>query len=84
MISIVDKKEHTHEPIVDKCVGCDRVIAVENVCGTFLYPAAKWRPSPGRLDGFCPMATHVSLETAEAAKKRVGQQKQGKKGKKKK
>jgi hypothetical protein len=62
--------------IADKCEGCDRVKAFgdQKYCATFPDPNVRWRA------GKCNMATHIKVETkTEAAKVRVGQQKQKKK-----
>ena len=64
------------KPIVEQCQGCDRVREYEgqSFCNVFPDPAVKWRRKT------CNMATHVKAETkAQAAKVRVGQQKQKKK-----
>jgi hypothetical protein len=62
----------TKSPIVKECVGCDNVDG--EVCRIWATPAAKWRL------GVCASATHAKLEAkAEAAKVRVGQQKQKRK-----
>jgi len=59
-------------PIVKECVGCSNIEG--EVCRIWATPAAKWRL------GACASATHVKPEAkAEAAKVRVGQQKQKKK-----
>ncbi|MBW2506238.1 MAG: PxxKW family cysteine-rich protein [Deltaproteobacteria bacterium] len=46
------------KPIVEKCEGCERIIAEENdkFCKTYANPAAKWR------NGFCNFATHAKPE----------------------
>ncbi len=63
-------------PIVEKCVGCDRILKAEGdgqLCKAFANPEAKWRL------GNCSMATHIKAEVAKGAEKtRVGQQKQKK------
>lgn len=62
----------TKSPIVKECTGCEKIDG--DVCSIWANPAAKWRL------GVCASATHVKPETkAEAAKVRVGQQKQKKK-----
>jgi hypothetical protein len=59
-------------PIVEECIGCDHVDG--KVCRIWANPTAKWRL------GICASATHVKAEVkSEAAKVRVGQQKQKKK-----
>lgn len=59
-------------PIVKECIGCDNING--DVCRIWATPAAKWRL------GVCASATHVKAEVkTEAAKVRVGQQKQKKK-----
>lgn len=62
-------------PIVEKCDGCDRILAAGEIktCSAFAFPDTKWRL------GNCSMATHVKDESAKAGEKaRVGQQKQKK------
>jgi hypothetical protein len=46
------------QPIIDRCVGCDRVIEVESqkFCKTYSSPAAKWKL------GLCNFASHVKPE----------------------
>jgi hypothetical protein len=83
MKSIIQGVEYEHEPIIDRCVGCDFVLEEREghqICRGYLLPKAKWRPSPGALEGHCPMATHVELKSkdGQTEKKRVGQQKQKK------
>ena len=48
----------TFSPIIDKCIGCDRVIEVESqkFCKTYSTPAAKWKI------GICNFASHVKPE----------------------
>jgi len=59
-------------PVVKECIGCDNIDG--DVCRIWATPAAKWRL------GVCASATHVKAEVkTEAAKVRVGQQKQKKK-----
>jgi hypothetical protein len=59
-------------PIVKECAGCDNIDG--DFCRIWVNPAAKWRL------GVCASATHVKAEAkSEAAKVRVGQQKQKKK-----
>lgn len=45
-------------PIIDKCVGCDRIIEVEaqQICKTYTSPASKWKL------GICNFASHVKPE----------------------
>jgi hypothetical protein len=62
--------------ILDKCQGCERTQTVEGkqYCAAFPNPAVRWRL------GNCNMATHIKVESkTDAAKVRVGQQKQKKK-----
>lgn len=72
----MDTVSQDRRPIVEKCIGCDRILKAEGdnqLCKAFPYPEAKWRLGP------CSMATHVKVEAAKAAEKtRVGQQKQKK------
>jgi hypothetical protein len=59
------------QPIIDKCVGCDRID--NGYCQAYIYPAVKWKD--GRI---CPLATHVQIKYVEenGVKIRAGQQKQ--------
>ncbi|MBU0481591.1 MAG: PxxKW family cysteine-rich protein [Proteobacteria bacterium] len=45
-------------PVIEKCEGCERVVAVEqtNYCHTYISPEAKWKL------GICNFATHVKPE----------------------
>lgn len=67
-------------PIVDDCVGCDRIVEhdAKQFCKTYSAPAAKWKL------GFCNFATHKKPEVI-AAKIRVNPLKASKRasGKKK-
>ncbi|MDR1607064.1 MAG: PxxKW family cysteine-rich protein [Deltaproteobacteria bacterium] len=65
-----------HNPIVEKCQGCDRIKAngETRFCAAYTAPSAHWRL------GNCNLATHIKVETkGDASKVRVGQQKQKKK-----
>lgn len=57
------KSQLTREPIIDKCVGCDKVrVGPERGVGTcvaFLYPSVKWRI------GNCPLASHLKREVGK-------------------
>ncbi len=46
------------QPIIDKCKGCERIVAEggNEFCQTYLYPEAKWRV------GICNFATHQKPE----------------------
>ena len=46
------------KPVIDKCEGCERIVAEEGVkyCQSYLNPAAKWRL------GLCNFATHAKPE----------------------
>lgn len=58
-------------PIIDKCIGCDKV---ENgFCISYLFPDKKWRLCD------CPLASHIVKKIEDKTKTRVGQQKQKKK-----
>ncbi|MDR1037153.1 MAG: PxxKW family cysteine-rich protein [Deltaproteobacteria bacterium] len=61
--------------LFEKCEGCDRTLTVEGAkyCAIFPDPMVKWRL------GNCSMATHIKVESKDASKVRVGQQKQKKK-----
>jgi len=52
------------EPIIEKCLGCDRVIQdnEKQVCKTYPVPRALWRSRN------CPMATHLKREVVEEKK----------------
>ncbi len=52
-------------PIIDKCVGCDRVIELESqqICKTYTSPAAKWKL------GICNFASHVKPEVSTSTVK---------------
>lgn len=52
-------------PVIDKCIGCDRVIEVESqqFCKTYTSPAAKWKL------GICNFASHVKPEIATSTVK---------------
>lgn len=45
-------------PVIEKCDGCDRIVAFEanRYCRTYAEPTAKWRI------GICNFATHVKPE----------------------
>lgn len=76
--------------VIDKCLGkgfdednkrfhkggaCDRI---ENgKCLAYIYPGLKWREG---LFSACPLATHYDETIVVKTKKRVGQQKQKKRG----
>jgi hypothetical protein len=53
------------QPIVDKCLGCERIVEVNDnkYCRTYIYPEAKWRC------GICNFATHVKPEIGAVAVK---------------
>jgi hypothetical protein len=46
------------QAVIDKCEGCDRIVAEDstNYCKTYTNPAAKWRV------GICNFATHAKPE----------------------
>ena len=46
------------EPVIDKCEGCERIVAEDGAsfCSTYKHPAAKWRL------GICNFATHTKPE----------------------
>jgi len=54
-------------PIIEKCVGCERVLAVLEPhgfrCLRYANPETQWRR------GNCPGATHVKTMAVEAGKK---------------
>lgn len=49
------------EPVIDKCEGCERIVAFEdaNYCPAYASPAKKW------ARGVCNFATHVRAEVAQ-------------------
>jgi hypothetical protein len=55
------------ETIVEKCEGCDRVVAFEgdNYCTTYAKPELKW------ARGVCNFATHFRAEVDKAGKVKV-------------
>lgn len=57
--------DSTREPIVESCVGCDRVNLEGEVsfCKAYMKPAYWW--SCGR---YCPLASHFKVETEKEAK----------------
>lgn len=61
----------------EKCVSCERWIESVEQCFIWYNPETQWR-----LYGHCSHATHVVKEEKDKDKKRVGQQKQKKKTKK--
>ncbi len=65
-------------PIVKECFGCARIMEEDGIqkCKAYTHPNMHWRHG-----GPCGLATHVRVEEeAEQGKKRVGQQKHGRKG----
>ena len=50
------------QTVIDKCEGCERVVAREDgkYCGTYARPEAKWRL------GLCNFATHAKPEVVVA------------------
>jgi len=79
LVSVIDDKyEFIHEPIHDKCVGCERTIEINNItyCKAYYCPGVKWKHDIW----ICPLATHVKVEDKTSKEKqRIGQQKQKKK-----
>ncbi len=64
----IDVKKYTSglfQPIVDKCLGCDRIVEADanKYCRTYTVPASKWRI------GLCNFATHVKPEITAVATK---------------
>jgi hypothetical protein len=55
----------TREPIVESCVGCNRVNVEGEVsyCKAYVRPAAWWKH--GR---YCPLASHFKIEAGKSAK----------------
>ena len=50
---------HDKEPIIDKCIGCDKVDG--KFCSAYLFPHIKWRI------GNCPLASHIKIELKKLA-----------------
>jgi len=84
--NLIEDLRAKRQPICDKChrdiIENEKVIETKmcdlvdgKKCNVYAFPDAKWRL------GNCPMATHIetAAEKKQAAKKRVGQQKQKKK-----
>lgn len=67
------------ETIVKECIGCDKVITINDVevCNAYVYPHTRWRL------GNCALASHTVITTSEKDKQRIGQQKSKKKTRKK-
>lgn len=66
------------EPIHEECNGCNRIVYYEKTgyCPAYAKPSILWR------QGSCLLGSHVEMSTNEkTGKKRVGQQKKGKKRK---
>jgi hypothetical protein len=76
--SILDKAVQTEagltvngmalEPVVEKCEGCDRIVAHESgtrYCTTYPKPAAKWNM------GVCNFATHMKATVDTQGKVKV-------------
>lgn len=61
------------EEVIDKCVGCNRIDPMHNVCLTYPKPVNMWRVQT------CVLASHIVREKRKEDKVRVGQQKQKKK-----
>ncbi|KAB1443773.1 PxxKW family cysteine-rich protein [Pseudodesulfovibrio senegalensis] len=55
------------EPIVEKCEGCERIVAVEEgkYCPTYAQPERKW------AHGVCNFATHVRASVDSEGKTKV-------------
>ena len=72
--STINNAKADRRPVVEQCNGCERVLSADDsaLCSAFAFPDTKWRLGP------CSMATHIKSESANAEKKRVGQQKQKK------
>ena len=55
------------EPIIDKCEGCDRAVAVEaaKYCPSYANPTRKW------AHGICNFATHVKAEKTKTGEVKI-------------
>ncbi|WP_419787956.1 PxxKW family cysteine-rich protein [Pseudodesulfovibrio sp.] len=55
------------EPVVEKCEGCERLVAFEgeNYCPTYAQPSRKWAA------GVCNFATHVRAEVEKGGKVKI-------------
>lgn len=51
-----------HSPVVEECLGCQRINVAEGTCQAYLYPWAKW---DGKM---CPLATHLKREEVKQGK----------------
>ncbi len=55
------------EPVVEKCDGCERIVAVEDskYCPSYAQPERKW------AQGVCNFATHVRASVDSEGKTKV-------------
>lgn len=72
-------KERNFKPIIEKCIGCERIVEEDGVqyCQSYLKPEAKWHL------GICNFATHAKPEI-EVIKVRVNPLKAAKRASKRK
>lgn len=54
----VNYNDGNFKPVIDKCEGCERIVAAADnqFCQSYLNPAAKWKL------GICNFATHAKPE----------------------
>ena len=79
MSETAEKHIEGFKPIIDKCIGCERVVEKDGVtyCKTYANPEAKWRL------GICNFATHQKPEIV-VAKVRINPLKASKRASKRK
>jgi len=56
-----------HEEIVEKCVGCLKIVLSEqdstiSICSVYIFPSSKWRFQN------CPLCTHIKKKVTEEEK----------------
>ena len=76
---------HEFQPVVKECLGCKKIVDDDSLpredqrrCSVYINPEARWRI------GRCPVCTEAIIIANEpTGKKRVGQQKQKKKTRRK-
>ena len=77
--SMQKRLREMRKPIIEKCIGCDKVDIEEgatptsqDLCNAYIDPEQNWK------NGDCPLASHLIIEEKPKRKVRVGQQKQQK------
>lgn len=75
--SMQKRLKEMRTPIVDQCIGCDRIDiekgvdpSSQDLCSVYISPEKAWRL------GNCLLASHLEIEDKPKEKVRVGQQKQ--------